>query len=83
MTFELYCEENRLLPMEMAVVLASKGAALQHIEYCAAANVLPDNAVAEQQTLMKWQQSQHACSLMSVVSSHAYMSQAVQHADQS
>ncbi len=37
----------------------------QHMEYCAAANVLPHNAVAEQQTLLKWQQSQHAICLMS------------------
>jgi len=54
------------------------------MEYCAAANVLPHNAVAEQQTFIKWQQSQHASCLMSALfSSHACMSQAVQHTEQS
>jgi len=60
---ELYIEQIILSPRKKAVVLTSKCAALQHMGYCAAANVLPHNAVAEQQTF-EWQQSQHASCLM-------------------
>ena len=66
--------------MEITVVLASKSAALQHMEYCAAAKVLPHSAVAEQQILLKCQQSQHPSCLMSA---HACMIPSLQHTEQS